>query len=524
MKTKNIRLRAALAGTTAVAAIGLINTAVAEEYRVNDDITITTNVSLSAGISFRTEDPSSEAIFAGNGARNGVAGVGGSATQDDGTLNFDKGDVVTAPITVIADAEFNYRDDIGFFIRGKAVYDAALDQQRVNHGHSPNGYAADGFLDDEEFNTLAQFANATILDAFLFGEVDAGPVPIELRVGRQVVSWGEGTFIQNGINSINPIDVNAFRRPGTQLKEGLLPLGMIYANAGLTDNLSLETFWNFEFQPTQLDGCGTFFSTADVAAQGCDELSLATVAAAQVPLVQAGIGQVQAGIAAAQAAGDAVTEAALQAQLGVLQGQLAGLQFASDDAGASAAGFFQPRGPDRGPDDFDFDNFGVAARYFADAIDTEFGFYVTRLDSRAPILSYTSGGSILDPNNPTNGFSPNSSTYNVEYVEDVHTIGVSAATTLFGVALAGELSYRPDHPVQINTNDLTAASITAGTSSGVFTPVNPADALFLNLPEGTEVDGFIETNQIRAQASAVAFFDRVIGADRVTAIGEFGIE
>ncbi|MEM0943628.1 MAG: DUF1302 family protein, partial [Pseudomonadota bacterium] len=405
MKGRTQSRRAIFAGTTALAVLGLGSTGHGAEFEVNDDITIITNVTLSAGISFRTEDPSSEAILPGNGARVGVAGVAQSATQDDGTLNFDKGDVVTAPITVVADAEFQYRDDIGFFIRGKAVYDAALENKRVNHGHAPNGYAIDSRLNDGNFNTLAQFATATILDAFLFGDVEVADVPIELRGGRQVVSWGEGALIQNGIYTINPIDVTAFRRPGVNLKEGLLPLGMVYSNVGATDNLSIEGFWNFEFQPTQLDGCGTFFSTVDVLAQGCNQLSVASLgpalagqAQAGIDQLNAGIGQVSAAIAAAQAAGDAVTEAALQAQLAGLQGQLAGAQallgqanFVSNDAGAQIGNFFLPRGADRGPEDFDLDQFGVAARYYAEEIDTEFGLYFHRLASRTPILSYTTG-------------------------------------------------------------------------------------------------------------------------------------
>lgn len=515
--------------TTALVALGIAggmgSQAGAEEFRVNDDITITTNVTLSAGISFRTEDRSGEAILPGNGARIGAVGTAATATQDDGNLNFDRGDVVTAPITVVADAEFNYRDDIGFFIRGKGVYDAALDNRRAEHGHAPNGYALNEPLNDENFNTLAQFATATILDAFLFGEVDAGPVPIELRAGRQVISWGESVFIQNGINSINPIDVTAFRRPGVQLKEGLLPLGMIYANAGVTDNLSIEGFWNFEWQQTQPDGCGTFFSTADVVAQGCNELSLASVSSAAVaePIatLNAAIGVVQAGIAAAQAAGDAATEAALSAQLGVLNAQLDPLVPLTNDQGAQAAGFFVRRGGDRGPDDFDGDNFGIAARYYVDSIDTELGLFFHRLDSRLPFVGFTSGAI---PIGAGFGFNPLAAEYNVEYPEDIHTVGASFATNLFGLAVAGEMSYRPDHPVQINTNDLTAAAIFLGNTPATVTATNPADALFNGVAPGSAVEGFITTDQIRGQASAVAFFDRALGSDRVTAVGELGFE
>ena len=95
-----------------------------------------------------------------------------------------------------------------------------------------------------------------------------------MRLGRQVVSWGESTFIQGGLNSSNPFDVNALRRPGASLKEGLLPVGMLYVNAGVTENLSIEAFYQYDWEKTQIDGCGTYFSGADFAADGCNFVSV----------------------------------------------------------------------------------------------------------------------------------------------------------------------------------------------------------------------------------------------------------
>jgi hypothetical protein len=92
-----------------------------------------------------------------------------------------------------------------------------------------------------------------------------------VRLGKQVVSWGESTFIGGGINSINPIDVSAFRRPGAEIKEGLIPVNMFYVSQSLTDNLSAEGFYQMEWDQTVVDNCGTFFSQPDVIADGCDD-------------------------------------------------------------------------------------------------------------------------------------------------------------------------------------------------------------------------------------------------------------
>lgn len=468
-KSRNLFL-----GSAILAAPAMLSgeTAMAEEFRLGDNWRATTNITASIGASIRTSDPDSQNVYAANGARQGVTGTASSATQDDGTLNFDNGDIVTAPVSIIADVDLQFNRDYGVFLRGKGVYDLALKNHEANHGHGPNGYAAGDALDDDGFDNLAQFANIALLDAFAYGAFDVADMPLELRAGRQVISWGESLFIQGGINTINPVDVSAFRRPGVQLKEGLLPLGSLYANLGVTDTVSVEGFWNFEWGNTVLDGCGTFFSTNDVAAQGCDQLSLGT---------------------------------------------LAGL----NDQTAQAAGLYLSRAPDADPDIINADNFGLATRYFADDIGAEFGAYVTYLDSRLPNLSYSTG--TLTAFGPILGDIPGAANYYTEYAEDILTLGVSASTEVGGVALAGELSYRPNQPVQINTNDLTVASASAGNSLALGI-VNPADALFAGTAAGTEVAGYLEAQQVKGQISAVNFIDRALGSDRVTLIGEIGFE
>src|SRR5690606_16048987 len=77
------------------------------------------------------------------------------------------------------------------------------------------------------------------------------------------------TFIGNSINSINPVDAAAFRRPGAEVKEGLIPVNMIYISQSLTDRLSAEAFYQLEWDQTIADNCGTFFATSDVVADGC---------------------------------------------------------------------------------------------------------------------------------------------------------------------------------------------------------------------------------------------------------------
>ena len=79
----------------------------------------------------------------------------------------------------------------------------------------------------------------------------------ELRLGRQVVSWGESTFIQNGINVINHFDVSALRVPGSELKEAFLPQEMVNFSLQFNDNLSAQAIYITDWNAT-VPGTGRF--------------------------------------------------------------------------------------------------------------------------------------------------------------------------------------------------------------------------------------------------------------------------
>ena len=83
-----------------------------------------------------------------------------------------------------------------------------------------------------------------------------------------MVSWGESTFIQNGINVVNPVDVSRLRVAGAELKEAFLPTNMIWASTKFSDNLSMEAYYQFDWKPTEIDPSGTYFSSNDFASPG----------------------------------------------------------------------------------------------------------------------------------------------------------------------------------------------------------------------------------------------------------------
>ena len=91
-----------------------------------------------------------------------------------------------------------------------------------------------------------------------------------MRAGRQVISWGESTFIGNGINVINPIDVSKLRVPGSELKEGLIPTTGIWSSLELSKSATVEGFYLTNWDKTRLDPRGSYFSNGDSVSDDSD--------------------------------------------------------------------------------------------------------------------------------------------------------------------------------------------------------------------------------------------------------------
>lgn len=435
-----------------------MNPAQALEFELGD-IEGSFNSTFSVGASWRGSEPNPQLIAAGNG------GTNSSATTDDGNQNFRKGSTFSKIFKGSHDLELSY-ENFGLFTRGKYWYDFKLKDEKFAHGHSPNGYRPDSKLNDDDFSDFAKFSGIELLDAFVYGEFELGDVIADVRLGRQVVSWGESTFIQGGINSINPVDVSAFRRPGAEIKEGLLPVNMVYTNLGLTDNTTLELFYQLEWEKTEIDACGTYFSTNDFAADGCNYVTIR---------------------------GASLT-----------------------DQQAFNANLFASRKADDEPKDDG--QYGVAMRWYSDALDTEFGFYHMNYHSRLPLInvvksqrSQLPGGNVFVPGQEE--FNP---AYLIAFPEDIKLYGVSFAGNAGSLSLSGELSYRENLPVQINGADILNALLTERDVSPFFDRVEAAE-------EGEVFKGWDEFESYQAQVTAIQFVERVLGASRLTLIGEVGV-
>ncbi|MCP5360057.1 MAG: DUF1302 domain-containing protein [Sinobacteraceae bacterium] len=492
-------LALALAGVS----LSAVHDAAAVEFS-NESGTLTGSwdTTLSYGQAWRIESRDCRLIGTANG------GCGRSPNIDDGNLNYGT-DMYSRAIKAVTELSVNYRQ-VGAFVRASGFYD--FEVMDGNTARTPISKSARDLVG----------SYTRLLDAFAYARFDLGSMPGELRLGRQAVSWGESTFIQNGLSVINHFDVAALRVPGSELKEGFLPQEMVNLSLQFNDRWSAQAIYITDWNSTIPEASGSMFSANDFAAVGGDKVFLG---------------------------------------FGAYSDQ--GVDFRP--LGGSLIRDFQAvtRAPDRRPDDDG--QFGFNIKYFAPSFNngTEFGLYFLNYHSRLPVISGRTGTAAgvanawgaanaaqaaalglaggLPPaaaiaaaaqaglnasRNNALGFAGDISLaqlteyariaagtllagggsagvgaqatalatheyaktarYFVEYPEDIQMIGLSFNTQLQtgGIALQGELTYRKDVPLQYDDVELLFAAMTpfeagigllnamapAGTPLGAFTP------------------------------------------------------
>jgi hypothetical protein len=269
-------------------------------------------------------------------------------------------------------------DEWNAFIRGNYFYDFELAGQP---------------LPDAADNRLVKHGDLT--DAYVGLKLGSAR-NINLRLGKQVISWGESTFIGGSLNDVNTVDLAKLRQPGVELKDALLGTPAIDVSWVVSPVVSIEAFALADFDEVHTDPMGSFWGTSDATSDG-------------------------GGFANAR-------------------DNLNRLVCLAPDGGichlAAPGGVPVTRSGDRLPSGKG--QFGVATRFYAPNLGNgfDFGIYYEKLDDHNPQLS-ARAGSLARP-----GY------YFVTYAKNVERYGASFNTTIGPWAVGGEYSYRRNAPIQ----------------------------------------------------------------------------
>ena len=536
----------------ALVALGAASAAGAFDFQSESGaVTGNWDTTISFGEAWRLLNPNPALIGTGEG------GTGRSPNIDNGDLNYKKGQPFSQALKVTTEFSLKYRD-YGFFTRASALYDRVVMDTATERTPLTQG-AKD----------LAG-AYVRLLDAFAYGKWKLGEGhPLELRAGKQIVNWGESTFIQGGLTQVNPVDVSALRVPGSELKEGFQPQSMVKATLGTTEHTTLEAFYLLEWKRTEPEPEGSYFSANDYASAGGRQVFL-------------GFG----------AYSDQGTDF-----------RPLGGPFIANFQGV-------PQGPRVDPKKTG--QFGVALHWSLPNLGsgTELGFYFMNYSSRLPLLSgtagtqtgignaagaataigaaaqalasgltpgaainvatgaglaasaaaggnisagtlqsyatigantYLSGGNVSAQANQiaTHEFAQTAN-YFIEYPDKLQTFAVSFNTQLgtSGVALQGEFEYRKDTPLQFDDVELLFAALTP-LEQALFPLSAPPGATFPTtclageptltrcgqlggFAPGAVVRGWGRYNVYQFQTTATKAFPPMLGAQQVVLVAEIG--
>ncbi|HJV21402.1 MAG TPA: DUF1302 family protein [Holophagaceae bacterium] len=356
---------------------------------------------LTLGSLWRVADRDPVLMGAGNAPVVGATGSG-ARNQDDGTLNFAKGDVVSSAVHGWLETAYR-RGAWRLTVQGKAWHDRELESGARPFGNQANGYAPGRPLSDRGYSPRSAFSGGILQEATLRWTGEALGRPLTLSGGNQLLPWGGGFLSGGGLALLNPVDQPALHRAGPAPEETRVPFPALLGRLELSRDLALEAFGQLGWRPTELDGGGTFYSTFDYVGGGGDRV-----------LVGAGT-----------------------------------------DAQLLAAGSFLSRKAT--PDVPAGGQFGAGLLWSRPG--WSLGFYAARFHARTPVASAVKTRRTTDP-----AFIPGdpgglNGGYLLEYPTGLHLYALRATVDLGPSRLTGEVSHRPDAPIQLYPTDLLNAAV-----------------------------------------------------------------
>ena len=442
------------------------------DFQISDQVTVKIGGALTVGTSIRMEAPDADVLGNLSSTRVGVSGaqLGGNAGGSD--LNFEVNRPVSTVVKGVFDLEIRAQN-FGVFARAKTWYDQELSNGSRAYGNIPNGFTQNTPLSDAGFDPSAKFRGTVLEETYLFGQFgDASGINANVRVGRQMVSWGTSQLIGGGVNIINPIDAPAQVRPGALAEETRVPVGMVYAKLATGSNWGLEGFVPYEFRSTVLNPCGTFYAAPNYAPTGCGYVAV---------LGGSGV---------------------------------------NDPTGLSTG-----RYPKRGPDMYanDSGQWGLSANYRFDDANMDMRGYAMNYHSRTPVVRVTNaniaGGYGALGATLTRLIDPNGIKYAMVYPEDIQLIGVSVNAAINpSLQTYGELVVRPNQPISLNASDLIAAFLTRSPVAAL----NLAKGV-IAIPPGGSFDGYDRFRVSTLTVGSTKSWKDIAGASRVVLLGEVGL-
>jgi hypothetical protein len=442
-----------------------------------------------------------------------------SSNGDLSNQLYSKGDTTAVVFKGLHELSLKYKN-FGVFARGMYFFDQKANNGSYGYTDPITGQDYDPCNDSKASDV--QCKDIRLLDAFVYGDFDFndGANPLTVRIGNQVISWGESTLIPHGIGVINPVDLNILNAPGSELKEAFRPQGMIWASLGLTDEMSVEAFYQYDWEPVWVPTPGSYFSTNDFVGYGGYGQNAQLGFNANPDINLAFLEQEYNNLVAMMASGQVSPE-----QLGALAlAYPTKVTLVEDQASASDSG-----------------QFGLKIGYYAPELgETEFGLYYMNYHSRRPLISGTvanftqeaigrdlttlggvaaSGGTV---DRETLLGLETFSKAQIVYPEDIQLYGVSFNTLVADTSVAGEIAHRMDEPLQIDDVELLFAAMPQQLANAGLRPDLDGISQMGVIAPGESAQGYILRDTTQAQFTLTHLFGPTWGMSNLVMLAEVG--
>ncbi|MEQ1438237.1 DUF1302 family protein [Fontimonas sp. SYSU GA230001] len=365
-------------------------------------------------------------------ARGAFSGV----NEDNGNLNYDRGDPTAGLIALRPKLELVW-NDWQFQASGLLFHDivnAGRDERHADTRFQPSRSPRSGAAE-------SLFASGYRLgNLFASGSLSLGEHELLLKIGNQVLNWGEANLVQfNTLSEISPLDAPVLAMPGSEPSQLQLAVPLALASLTLGDGLALEALYQLQWRGARLPASGSLLSFSDVAGGGRYAI-LGFGNFNEDPQRQY------------RPAGLAAT-----------------VSQSTRTVPVPGAGFGAPR---------DGGQYGLRLNWLADGLNngTELAFHYLRYHSRYPILSGYAADASCTRDAQAPGFAAAfvacagfNAAFNplgreplpvdtarifLDYPEDIDLYGVSFNTNVGDWALSGEYAYRPNQPLQVLQSDV----------------------------------------------------------------------
>jgi hypothetical protein len=363
------------------------------QFQATDTISGSLDMQLTLGAGMRMQSQNPGLI--GDTHVNSNANTFQSSNGDDGDLNYNKHDLFTTYLKFTPELLLKFPANFKFMWRGTALYDfKATDTQRTD------------LENDAEKQIARDIQN---LDLWVSKDLNIGSQRARIRVGNQVISWGESLFGIGGIDSAMALDFQKFSIPGTQIKEAVLPSPMISVASGLGHGFNMEVYYQFRWQRNKVPPSGTYFSVGDIYGKGMTPATIDTQ--------QFNFGGHDAGEISGSRSLDALHQTWANLQNGDYfdaPWYSVGVPFADDQTPKNSG------------------QWGAALHYKPAGTSLDVGFYFMNYHDKMPVMSLLEDGRLQ-----------------WSFLENRKMYGVSTNFPLGNWAIGWELSYRPKDAVAL---------------------------------------------------------------------------